>query len=62
MFRRCKRCGCYLDPGEWCGCEQADQPEQDIARRPVAKQPTILPREYNTESYIRQRWLEYDMR
>ena len=62
MTKRCKICGCFLDPNEWCDCEDHPQPEQEMARRPVAKKRTEYPREYNTEEYIRQRWREFDLR
>lgn len=62
MRKRCNRCGCYLDPGEWCECDEHPEPEQEMARRPVAKKPTIYPREYNPQSYIYRMWLEFDMR
>ena len=62
MTKRCKFCGCCLDPNEYCDCEDHPQPEQEMARRPVAKKRTVYPREYNTEEYIRQRWREFDLR
>ena len=62
MTKRCKICGCILDPNEWWDCEDHPQPEQEMARRPVAKKRTVYPREYNTEEYIRQRWREFDLR
>ena len=62
MRKRCNRCGCYLDPGEWCDCDDHPEPEQEMARRPVAAKPTVRPREWNSEAYIRQKWLEFDMR
>ena len=62
MRKRCKRCGCSLDPGEWCDCEDHPEPEQEMARRPVARKPTIYPREYNPQSYIDRMWREFDMR
>ena len=62
MRKRCKLCGCYLDPGEWCNCEDHPEPEQEMARRPVARKPTIYPREYNPQSYIDRMWREFDMR
>lgn len=62
MRKRCKNCGCFLDPGEWCDCEDHPEPEQEMARRPVAKKRTVYPREYNSEAYTRQKWLEFDMR
>lgn len=62
MRKHCKKCGCYLDPGECCDCDEHDQPEQEMARRPVAKRPTIYPREYNPQSYIDRMWREFDMR
>ena len=62
MRKRCNRCGCFLDPGEWCNCEDHPEPEQEMARRPVARKPTIYPREYNPQSYIDRMWREFDMR
>ena len=64
MRKRCKNCGCYLDPGEWCRCdeEQHEEPEREEARRPIAKKNAPPPREWNSEAYIRQKWLEFDMR
>ena len=56
MRKRCKICGCYLDPGEWCRCDEEEQPEQDMAKRPVARKPTVYPREYNSAEYINARW------
>ena len=62
MRKRCNRCGCYLDPGEWCDCEDHPDPEQEMARRPVARKPTVYPREYNPQSYIDRMWREFDLR
>ena len=62
MRKRCERCKCFLDPGEWCDCEDHPEPEQEMARRPVARKPTIYPREYNPQSYIDRMWREFDMR
>jgi hypothetical protein len=62
MRKRCNRCGCFLDPGEWCDCEDHPEPEQEMARRPVARKPTVYPREYNPQSYIDRMWREFDMR
>ena len=62
MRKRCNRCGCYLDPGEWCDCDDHPEPEQEMARRPVARKPTVYPREYNPQSYIDRMWREFDMR
>lgn len=62
MRKRCEKCGCSLDPGEWCDCEDHPEPEQEMARRPVARKPTIYPREYNPQSYIDRMWREFDMR
>ncbi len=61
MRKRCKLCGCYLDPGEWCDCDQHDQPEKEMARRPFARR-TVYPREYNSQDYIDRRWREFDLR
>ena len=62
MKKRCERCGCSLDPGEWCDCDEHPEPEQEMARRPVARKPTVYPREYNPQSYIDRMWREFDMR
>lgn len=62
MRKRCNRCGCFLDPGEWCDCDDHPEPEQEMARRPVARKPTVYPREYNPQSYIDRMWREFDMR
>lgn len=62
MRKRCNRCGCYLDPGEWCDCEDHPEPEQEMARRPVVRKPTVYPREYTPQSYIDRMWREFDMR
>jgi hypothetical protein len=62
MRKRCNRCGCFLDQGEWCDCEDHPEPEQEMARRPVARKPTVYPREYNPQSYIDRMWREFDMR
>lgn len=62
QYRICPHCNAHIDPGEHCDCDRYEQPEQDMARRPVARKRTFFPREYNTEAYIRQRFLEFDMR
>ena len=62
MRKRCKNCGCFLDPGEWWDCDDHPEPEQEMARRPVARKPTVYPREYNPQSYIDRMWREFDMR
>ena len=62
MRKRCKNCGCFLDPGEWCDCDEHPEPEQEMARRPVARKPTVYPREYNPQSYIDRMWREFDMK
>lgn len=62
MRKRCNRCGCYLDPGEWCDCDSHPEPEKEMVKRPVARQRTIYPREYNTQEYIRSRWQAWDER
>lgn len=61
QYRICSLCGAHLDPGEWCDCDGHEQPEIEEARRPV-KHRTVYPREWNSENYIQQRWLEFDMR
>lgn len=62
MRKRCNRCGCYLDPGEWCDCDEHPEPEHEMARRPVVRKPTVYPREYNLQSCIDRMWQEFDMR
>ena len=62
MRRKCKLCGCYLDPGEWCDCEDEQTVEVDMPRRAVAPRRTVYPREWNSEEYLRQKWLEFDLR
>ena len=58
MEYRCKRCGCYLDPGERCECDDCiDQP-----RRQKAWKPTVYPREWEPESYIKTKYQYSDMR
>lgn len=61
-YRTCTHCGAHYDPGEHHECDDHPAPEQEMARRPVAKKRTVYPREYNSEAYIRQKWLEFDMR
>ena len=61
-YRTCIHCGAHYDPGEHHDCDDHQEPEQEMARRPVAKRRTVYPREYNSEAYIRQKWLEFDMR
>lgn len=62
QYKICPHCRAHLDPGERCDCDEHEQPEQEMARRPAVKRPTIPPREYYTEAYIRQRWREFDLR
>lgn len=62
MYRTCPYCRTHLGPDEHCECDSHDQPEIDMVKRPVRKTRTVLPREYNTEAYIRQKWLESDLR
>ena len=59
MRKRCNRCGCYLDPGEWCDCEVETV---DMIRRPVAKRKTTYPREWVPESYIKTKFQNSDKR
>lgn len=60
-YKTCAHCGAHYDPGEHHECDEQDC--IDTPRRPVAKKKTPPPpREYNTEAYIRQRWLEFDLR
>ena len=59
-MKTCKICGAHLDPDEHCDCDE--QECIDTPRRQVAKKPTIPPREWNSQEYIQQKWLESDMR
>ena len=63
MRKRCKLCDCWLDPGEWCECDEQElaQPEME-ARRPVSKRRTVYAREYDSQEYIEQRWREWELR
>lgn len=61
IYRTCACCGAHLDPGEHCDCDEHEQPEVEEARLP-RRTRTIYPREWNSEAYLRQRWLEFDMR
>lgn len=56
----CPHCKASLDFGEKCDCDEQECIDQP--RRQVAYKPTIPPREWNSEAYIRQKWLEFDMR
>lgn len=62
MYKTCVNCGAHRDPGERCDCDDHPEPEREMARRPVAKRHIVYPREWNSEAYIRQKWLEFDMR
>lgn len=59
-YKICPHCQAHLDPGEHCDCDE--QECIDTPRRPVAKKPTIYPREWNSLEYIQQKWLEFDLR
>lgn len=46
-MKRCKICGCYLDPGEWCDCqedENQDVDEQEARRPSKARHPSVAER------------------
>ena len=60
QYRICPHCRAHLDPGKHCDCDE--QECIDTPRRQVAKKPTILPREWNSQAYIQQKWLEFDLR
>lgn len=60
QYRICPHCRAHLNPGEHCDCDE--QECIDTPRRQVAKKPTIPPREWNSQEYIQQKWLEFDMR
>lgn len=48
MWKRCKICGCYLDPGEWCECDRHEQPEREMVKRPSGRTRTVFPREHDS--------------
>lgn len=58
MRRRCKRCGAYLDPGEWCDCEepkeQSEMPEERPHRPHRAANDRTEP--YSQDAYVERRW------
>lgn len=60
QYRICPHCRAHLDLGEHCDCDE--QECIDTPRRQVAKKPTIPPREWNSQEYIQQKWLEFDLR
>ena len=62
QYRTCPHCQAHIDPGERCDCDGYEQPEHEMARRPVARRRTVYPREYNPQEYIDRRWREFDMR
>ena len=49
-FKRCRFCGAYLDPGEWCRCDEHDQPEAEESRRPLARRRKHRPDSGETET------------
>lgn len=59
-YKICPHCQAHLDPGEHCDCDE--QECIDTPRRQAAKKATIYPREWNSQQYIQQKWLEFDMR
>ena len=60
MRYRCEKCGCYLDPGEQCDCNEQECIDQP--RRQVKHKKTIYPREWENESYIKTKFQCSDMR
>lgn len=63
MRKRCKLCGCWLDDGEWCECDEQELAEPEMeTRRPVAKRRTVYARAYDSQEYIEQRWREWELR
>ena len=61
-MKKCKICGCRLDPGEWCNCqdEEATEVDREEARIPVRGSHNSyaqLQREY-----IERCWDEFYMR
>ena len=57
----CPHCKASLDFGERCDCDEQECIDTPRRQAPKKKTPPP-PREYNSEAYIRQRWLEFDMR
>lgn len=57
-MKRCKICGCCLDPGEWCDCQDEDASEVDEqeARRPVKYKPVTL-----SDLYARQMGIDKEV-
>lgn len=60
MRKQCKICGCYLDPGEWCDCDEHEAPEQEMAKRPVSRRKW-MPTQMGEEQNVRRLWYEYDL-
>ena len=60
-MKKCKICGAYLDQDEWCECEEKTS-EVDQPHGLLPKRTAPLPREWNSQAYIQQKWLEFDMR
>lgn len=56
--KRCKWCGAYLDPDEWCDCDSQTPPMED--RRPVIVRRKSY--EQLMDEYIQRCWDEYDLR
>lgn len=50
MRKRCKLCGAYLDPGEWCDCE--DNTAQEMERPRLVKARKRTPHESDDAGYI----------
>ena len=60
QYRICPHCRAHLDPGDQCDCDEQECIDQP--RRQMAYKPTVYPREWNSQKYIQQKWLEFDMR
>ena len=41
FFKRCRICGSFLDPGEWCRCDEYEEPEVEESRRPLPPRKRI---------------------
>lgn len=52
---RCANCGCHLDPGERCDCEQQEQQRKDAAAR--AKTRRLIAHNLRMVERAQEEWL-----
>lgn len=55
MRKRCPICGTYLDPNEWCDCQQ-EHHEDEAPKKP--KPPEDREHDWQDE-YVQHRWREW---